>query len=356
MTAQLEAGYRRLLTAFPVRHRRMYGEEMLGVLLADAGPDQRRPGLRDTADLLRSALVVRLRGTTGALADESWRRAAYIVQVFGVVFLFAIAVRRCLLWGAHELIGGPYQQQLPLMDLARLSFWALVMAATLLRVRRPAAVLAVLAAGAEIVRAAGWYADSPSAVLRNCWLLMAAVVVAGAAVRMACGRWEPLPPRIWAAPVVGALLVAGSVAQTVQGMWWMSSTEPRVPRLGDWMMGIGTPMYVVAAVLAVPVAVRLAAPVRRRVVVFAVPVVTTALLVVNGFAGFMYSSQSRPNPVMLVPAQWVILVGVPLLAFGLAVVLLHRAERWMRLIELGRQADRQLAERQSADRRVVDGS
>lgn len=357
MTARLEAGYRRLLIAYPVRHRRMYGEEMIGVLLADAGPEQRRPGLRDTADLLRSALQVRLRGTAGALADASWRRAAYTVQVFGVIFLCLVALRRALLWGAELLVWGPSQVSVPPMDVIRPSVWVLAAAATLLRMRRLAAVLTVLAAGAEIVRAAGWYAESPSTVLRNCWLLTVAVVVAGAAVWTARGRREPLPPRVWAAVVAGGLLVAGAVVERLQWMWWVSSSmEGLEPRWSYWTRGMGTPLYVIAAAFAVLVIVRLESSVRRRVVVFAVPVVTMAVLVTNGFAGFMYSSQSRPNPVMLVPAQWVILVGVPLLAFGLAVVLLHRVERWMRLIELGRLADRQLADRPSAEGRVVDGS
>ena len=137
-------------------------------------------------------------------------------------------------------------------------------------------------------------------------------------------------------------------------------------RWSSWTSGIGTPLYVLAAGFAVLVVVRLESSVRRRVVVFAVPVVTMMVLVTNGFAGFMYSSQSRPKPVMLIPAQWVILIGVPLLAFGLAIVLLHWAERWLRLIELGRLVDRQAADHQLADhqladhrpveRRVVDGA
>ena len=58
--AGLEWRYRRLLAWYPRSFRREQEDEMLAVLMAGARPGQRRPGLLETADLLRSALGMRL--------------------------------------------------------------------------------------------------------------------------------------------------------------------------------------------------------------------------------------------------------------------------------------------------------
>jgi hypothetical protein len=52
----LERGYRRLLACYPHRFRDEHGEELLGVLLASAGNGQPRPGLLESADLVRNGL------------------------------------------------------------------------------------------------------------------------------------------------------------------------------------------------------------------------------------------------------------------------------------------------------------
>ena len=67
--------------------------------------------------------------------------------------------------------------------------------------------------------------------------------------------------------------------------------------------------------------------------------VVIASFVAYGFAGFMYSSQRFPSPVLLRPFQWAILLVTPPMAFLLAAALLNRWERLSALVELGRQAD-----------------
>jgi hypothetical protein len=57
----LERRYRRLLACYPAAFRREHEDEMLVVLLACARDGRRRPGLADTADLIRSAIWMRLR-------------------------------------------------------------------------------------------------------------------------------------------------------------------------------------------------------------------------------------------------------------------------------------------------------
>ena len=57
----LERAYRRLLAWYPLEFRRENEQEILAVLMAGAPPGQRRPGLAESADLIRSGLWMRLR-------------------------------------------------------------------------------------------------------------------------------------------------------------------------------------------------------------------------------------------------------------------------------------------------------
>jgi hypothetical protein len=57
----LERACRRLLAAYPREFRRENEQEILAVLMAGAPPGQRRPGLAESADLIRSGLWLRLR-------------------------------------------------------------------------------------------------------------------------------------------------------------------------------------------------------------------------------------------------------------------------------------------------------
>jgi hypothetical protein len=57
----LERAYRRLLAWYPREFRREHGPEILAVLMAGAPDGQHRPGLAESADLIRSGLWLRLR-------------------------------------------------------------------------------------------------------------------------------------------------------------------------------------------------------------------------------------------------------------------------------------------------------
>ncbi len=72
----LERRYRRLLRAFPRGYREHRGEEMLATLLETAGPGQRRPSTRDTAELLQGALRERLGMHSAADLQAGLRMAA----------------------------------------------------------------------------------------------------------------------------------------------------------------------------------------------------------------------------------------------------------------------------------------
>jgi hypothetical protein len=57
----LERRYRRLLSWYPKAFRREHEDEMLVVLMAGARDGRRRPGLVDSADLIRNAIWMRVR-------------------------------------------------------------------------------------------------------------------------------------------------------------------------------------------------------------------------------------------------------------------------------------------------------
>ncbi len=59
-SSDLERGYRRLIACYPRSFRKDNEEEILTVLLATAGEGQRRPGLAESADLLRGAMRMRM--------------------------------------------------------------------------------------------------------------------------------------------------------------------------------------------------------------------------------------------------------------------------------------------------------
>jgi hypothetical protein len=92
----LEDRYRRLLRWYPPDHRRVHAEEMLGVLLTAAGPEQTRPSVRDTLDLVRGGLGIRIRRVPRALAHAGWRDAAALLSVITPLILLTATVRYAL--------------------------------------------------------------------------------------------------------------------------------------------------------------------------------------------------------------------------------------------------------------------
>jgi hypothetical protein len=92
VNGRLERWYRRLLVAYPAGHRRRYGQEMLDVLLADANErGQRRPSLRESADLLSGGLRIRARRLTPSFRTPPWRDALAVVSLVGPLIFLAIS-------------------------------------------------------------------------------------------------------------------------------------------------------------------------------------------------------------------------------------------------------------------------
>jgi hypothetical protein len=105
----LERAYRRLLAAYPRQFRRENEQEILAVLLADAPPGQRRPGLAESADLIRGGLWMRLRPSVPRSARTvraavKLMYAGALVSTVNLIILMAIIgdIKRY-----HAVLGHP---------------------------------------------------------------------------------------------------------------------------------------------------------------------------------------------------------------------------------------------------------
>jgi hypothetical protein len=90
LPAGLERGYQRLLAWYPWSFRAEHGQEMLGVLMATARPGQQRPTLPDTADIARSALIMRARSLFDGHLRQGWPDALAVLSVTIPLFLLAV--------------------------------------------------------------------------------------------------------------------------------------------------------------------------------------------------------------------------------------------------------------------------
>ncbi|PRY31443.1 hypothetical protein [Pseudosporangium ferrugineum] len=158
MSQRLETYYRRLLAVYPYEHRLAYEDEMLGVLMAGAAPDRRRPTVAEATDLLRSGLTARVRRGVAGLRDAGWREAAAVAGLLSALVLAVVAGRRA----AGGLMNVWFQNDTAvtyalLADvLARAAAWALVVAVLLAGLRRTGAALAAVAVVVELGALASW--------------------------------------------------------------------------------------------------------------------------------------------------------------------------------------------------------
>jgi hypothetical protein len=100
--ADLERGYRRMLSCYPRRFRDEHGEELLTVLLASASDGQHRPGLLESADLIRNGLGMRLRPDVSRSARQGWSDALAAYSLAAPVLLLLATVTGLLLQLARD--------------------------------------------------------------------------------------------------------------------------------------------------------------------------------------------------------------------------------------------------------------
>jgi hypothetical protein len=103
----LEQAYRRLLAWYPREFQHENGPEILAVLMADAPPGQRRPGLAESADLIRSGLWMRLRPSVPRSA-RTVRAAVKLMYAGAAVSTVNLIILMALIGDAkayHAMLG-----------------------------------------------------------------------------------------------------------------------------------------------------------------------------------------------------------------------------------------------------------
>jgi hypothetical protein len=252
----LERGYRRLLACYPRAFRREHAEEVLAVLMASAAPGRKRPRLAESADVLWSALKMRLRGAGPASENRPWADALALFSLVAPLFLLLVDILNVALpyrfrpgarnpfardFGSHPQIGG-----FPLLSvhIFTITVGAEVVIAVLVLLGLRWAALAALAAtagywvvagrsipwipyplqlittGVFIVAAAALVASPGPRRGRQLvnWRLGVVLVVAAAAVHLSTFRYDTmtLPGRVLVSqPSAASVYLVGSVVLAV---------------------------------------------------------------------------------------------------------------------------------------------
>ncbi len=91
-TADLERRYGRLLACYPTAFRDEHGEEILSVLMAGAEEGQRWPRPAEAADLLRSAIHMRVLSRLRSSWAWEYRHRRVMVPVRVVIGIWLVAL------------------------------------------------------------------------------------------------------------------------------------------------------------------------------------------------------------------------------------------------------------------------
>jgi hypothetical protein len=350
VTEELERRYRGLLEWYPAAYRAEYGEEMLGVLLDGAREGQRYPAPAEAANLIRSALSLRLgRGAPG-MADPHWPAASATYGLLGsllVVAHFAGGRLTSILWEQRvwDQVSVYVSPRAWLAPLA----WLLVAVAAAVRWWIVAALSAWAAVFGEGISLGGRYLEWPVSVVHELPLFLFAISIAAALSAAAAQRDRVT---IAARPTVtfGVSIVLAGLAPVLDALTYEGGSV--WPFGGGFFPGVFSdgPLgaaglarliaYLVAAIVALIAFRHTDGRVRRRLLVLLMPAVSVAAMIKLTFNGFMESSVRFNPPVLLEPEQWVALVAVPVTAFLAGLVWLHRRERRLHLIRLGELAER----------------
>jgi hypothetical protein len=323
MTAPLETQYRRLLAFYPAAHRRAYEEEMVTVLMEGAEPGQHRPTLADAADLLWSGLRARLGQGFQAERGAGWRDAAAVVGLLGVVLLAAVAARRLIFgvllapsWNirAFGLDGGLY------LDVTvRSAAWLAVLIAVVVGLRRSAVVLGAVGLLVEVAAIVIWLPRQEFRLIDMSWVLAMALLTvtllafsrSGRSARAVLG-WR------------GTVLIVGAGALAAVAV----SAISRFSELSLFgLINVPQTLALVAVALLGAAVWSVRGGTRRRVVAWLVPLFTVpvAQQVMEEAINIYRAPAVTPG---IVATQVVCMVGVPMVAFGLAIAALYLQEHF----------------------------
>jgi len=275
----LERRYRRLLIVFPADHRREYGEEMIGVLLASTPEGRRRPRLADALNLVTGGLRTRFRAFGAGLSDANSPVALAVCSVaLPVMLLAALAVNYIWYLVPAFALSGLSDFYLPSLALALPPIIAL-------RYRRTAAVIALLAAA--------WYWFLLLRYLPG-WIdgleasYCVALVVQAIALAGSSGPRRAAAVMTWKTWLVLCAAGIGLGFASIRYPWALLTWQAIAAVLG-FLAVVG-----VALVLTLPKAVAL-----RLLLLLAIPAVPGAVWVIQFAAAAAGSSLGRgPFPVL----------------------------------------------------------
>jgi hypothetical protein len=327
--ASLEQGYRRLLAWYPTAFRSEQGEEMLAVLMASAQQGQRRPGLMESLDVLRSAVRMRIRSLSAGMRNKEWTDALALFSVAAPLFLLAADILEVVLpyrvpvtarfiplsqsLGRHPEIGGLSLTRLPFFDIA-VGCQVIIAVLVLLGLRWLA--LGVIAASTGYLAVASQWIDW---IPRPLQLLTAAAYLLTAAALI--GSPDPRRGRTlltWGHGAVLLLLAGAAQASTLlydaTGPF-MPFFSPSPPNTGIYFM-----ISIVLAVAALIVAVVLR---MNRYFLLLLAVMFYPYVMQLAYPASSTSGDLLGHPT---PAHLAVLFGPPLLAAVVAVI--TAAARW----------------------------
>ena len=292
----LERAYGRLLRWYPAGHRARHADEMLGVLMAGAGPGQRRPGLADSASLIGGAARIRIRAATtgsaglwrdalaqaGIVLPLAWVLLALTLVVPGIAPTVSLSPSMLVMYGQEYLP--------PLVVLVTvLAGWRRVALAAI-------AATVVLDTGNLGLRFLPAFQPWDAAYLAVLGITALALVAAPGRAR-ALLRWKHY------LLAVAAAVAAGVAEHRLQLLLTSPQYSPRHPGPAGWppaeLAGLG-----IVAAITVILLVRSAAS-RRLLIVVAVPLYFYVAVIVT--------------PVYRLPSP---LIYLPLAALAAAAVLL----------------------------------
>ena len=184
----LERAYRRLLAWYPREFRHENEQEILAVLIAGAPPGQRRPGLAEAADLIRSGLWLRLwpsvpRSARTVRAAVKLMYAGAAVSTVNLVILLALTGD---IKGSASWLNTPFIPVSIAWSLAPLALW-LWMARETGRGRNWARIVSTVLFGAATLDLTG--AFGPPGIR----LSLVPVVAGSARPSPCCTGWSAPP-------------------------------------------------------------------------------------------------------------------------------------------------------------------
>jgi hypothetical protein len=343
---RLESRYRRLLAWYPAAHRDKYEEEMIGVLLAAARSGQSRPGFAESLNLMASGVRARVGSAAVGLADRRWGVASAVAGLVLPVLLALKALRPIIVTSEMHLRVSWFASTLTAEQITMAVAWTATAALALFGWRRIAAGLAWAAVIIDFALTVPGYISAPVEFLYLMWTFSLGVT---AAVSLTLAA--PLDRSLLRTPSGRAFSAAVALSlgwfvtypllekSTTEGGRpyvepWLRSPEPFA---SYWFLGLHDAIalaFAIAAGIAALIGVlRLDAAIRRRFLAILAPVVVLAFTVRELYGPF-------DSPVVVAGVQWLALVGVPVITFAVAVVLVHRRDRTIELMELGRATQR----------------